>query len=165
MENKISFVLLIILLSNIFYSCKKSENNSCRTPFSNEIQGAWKQDYRPNPNAYLPQPNWERIEFRSDSFYMQYVAFAELLTPKDCFQSTWKEYTKGIYRIDNNRIEFTGVYTDSAFVTENVGCHSRGHYTQKFDIALCNSMLVMNMLYKDSTLQGEEYKVYMYKTN
>lgn len=165
MPTKSLFFLLVIVMITSIISCKKSENFVCRNPSAIDLHGVWSQDYYVDPIAFQPFPDWERIEFRQDSFFMKIVVSAEHLTALDCYLKKWNEYAKGIYTVVNDRIAFTGILTDSNYVEKISGCHENGLYNARFAIEYCESNFVMRILSADTIVAGDIFKIKMLRKN
>lgn len=161
MKNNIILVILIFS----FFSCKKQSNESCISPTNNDLQGEWKQDYFLDPNAFAPPPEWERIIFRNDSFFMKIVIRPEQLDSLNCYEKKWNEYAKGTFLIDNYRITFDGVLTDSLYKIKTGGCHESGPYKSRVGINFCGQSFTLNILSNDTIVKGDKFKITMLKLN
>ena len=164
MPTKSLFLVLVVAIATAISSCKKSENFVCRNPTASDLHGVWSQDYYVDPIAFQPSPDWERIEFRQDSFFMKIVVSAEHLTALDCYLRKWDEYAKGIYTVVNDRIAFTGILTDSNYVEKNSGCHENGLYNARFAIEYCGSNFVMKILSADTVVANASFVIKMLRT-
>ncbi|MEO6832708.1 MAG: hypothetical protein ABI378_09560 [Chitinophagaceae bacterium] len=164
MRNKLLFTVLVLWASTVLYSCKKEETQVCRNPIQSDLQGVWKQDYYLDPLAFQPLPEWSKIEFRNDSFYMSIIVRAELRTELDCYQTKWTEYAKGVFALQNDRLNFSGILTDSTYLVKTSGCHASGPYNARFGIKYCSSSFTMNILSKDTIVVGQKYEIKMVKT-
>jgi hypothetical protein len=151
------FLIAALLLSATLSSCsKKQEAATCITPNKELIQGSWKQDFPKDP-AFQPPPEWERIEFRDDSFFMRIRNRTDMITEANCYQYTWLNYAKGIYNIDADsmKIYFDGVYTDSNYVIKTNGCHSIGTYNPTFGISRCDHLLMLKIILRGYSIPQE----------
>lgn len=161
MKNNIMLVILILS----FFSCKKRNNESYTSPTINDLQGEWKQDYFLDPNAFAPLPEWERIIFRNDSFFMKIVIRPEHLDSLNCYEKKWNEYAKGTFLIDNNRITFDGVLTDSLYKIKTGGCHESGPYKSRSAIDFFGQLFTLHILSNDTIVKGDRFKITMLKLN
>ncbi|MBS1775051.1 MAG: hypothetical protein JSS64_02080 [Bacteroidetes bacterium] len=165
MESRFLLVAVVIMAAITFFSCKKKEDVVCYTPKQAGIQGKWKQDYFLDPLAFQPLPEWEKIEFRNDSFYMNIRIWAEHLTALDCYQQTWIQYQKGIYKIDNDTLYMNGVITDSNYVLKIGGCHNSGNYMAHFGINYCGEKLILRIPIYGSTISEYKLLLNMFRAN
>jgi len=129
------------------------------TPSNEMIQGSWKQDFPKEP-AFEPPPEWEKIEFRNDSFFMRIRSSTDMITAKNCYQGTWFTYTKGVYNIDSMKIHFDGIITDSSYSTKVDTCHGIGKYQPEFGITLCGDLLTLKVILKSDTIPEERLKAF-----
>jgi hypothetical protein len=156
------FIALFVVTLTIL-SCKKSADYTCTSPTINNLQGEWKQDYKLDPLSFSPKPEWERIIIRNDSFFMKIVIRPEQYDSINCFMSKWNEYIKGIISVENFRITFDGIFTDSLYRIKNGGCHSSGPYKSRIGIDFCDQLFTLNILNNDTFVKGDQFKITMLK--
>jgi hypothetical protein len=156
--------ILAFVLSATIYSCHKKveEVVTCITPDRELIQGSWKEDWDKEPSLQ-PPPEWEKLEFRNDSFFIRIRVRTDILTDHDCYERSWLEYAKGVYHIDSMKIHFNGILTDSNYVIKTGGCHSVGNYQSVVGISLCGDTMTFKFLFTSTSIPEDDLKVKMYK--
>src|SRR5690606_27043890 len=130
MKNKIIFIIAVLIGTVMIYSrCKKEEIN---TVTINDLQGEWSQDYNATPNFTMP-PNYKFIQFKNDSFYMQFDWSTEILTSK-CPQGKGTAFVKGKFKLKNSKLYINGIYTTPNYDvnTDSSGCLLVGSKVDSF---------------------------------
>ncbi len=133
--NKILFFIVALGMSIAVSSCKKG--NEVIPVTYNNIKGTWKHDYNIEPDFTMP-PEYKRMEFVNDSFYLTYRWRKELLSI-ECPDNTGIWYIKGQYKLeDGKKMYFNGNFTDPDFVVLTIGsgCDSIGNYIDSFNISM-----------------------------
>src|SRR5690554_315954 len=110
--NKLLFITIILGASIFVSSCKKKENPGLSINPEN-FHGAWKHNFQLPPAFWFP-PEFKKIIFSDDSFFMTYRWRKDILT-LECPYEMGIWYLKGNYKVDETKLFLSGNFTDDNF--------------------------------------------------
>ncbi|MEO6832390.1 MAG: hypothetical protein ABI169_09310 [Chitinophagaceae bacterium] len=148
MRNKLLFTILVLGASTVLFSCKKSGDDCKEKPVTKEnIQGRWYHDYPTKMAPDFTHPDqYNHIRYVDDSFFLEVTHRGDSFDTAGCNKIYWKEFAKGVYNISDNKLYYSGIYTEADFTVKTDGCYHIGSYADSVKISYCSNYLVLYSL-------------------
>ena len=138
---------LLILLAALFCltNCKKEDKPWPHSTVNQEnVQGYWLHKL-PKMAGVGRGPDEYEFWFTQDSFKMRRYSWTDYLYQPPCSMS-WFTYAKGTFGIENDKINFNGIFTDENYVkldTAQCDYLKTGAYQMQADCYFIKDTLVM----------------------
>jgi len=134
-------LIAALVLSAAIFSCKKKDNCEDTMISKEKLQGNWKENSsRYGAAAFRFRPEYLLMKFENDSFFIEMKSQTDAPTIS-CPDTSWIEYTKGVFTRENSTLLLKGIYTDSNHVIKTSGCHHIGAYNDSFKVDFCKPVL------------------------
>jgi len=149
---RIMVVYIIILLA--IAGCGKNECIS-RSAAQSELAGRWQQEDANEPGWY--ERTTFDIGFAADSFKRVLTEWSDV-GGGPCPNSRHNEFITGTFRLQDQTIRLSGIYTEADYSPKISGCYNTGTYEKEFSIYKECELLMLDGIY------GHEV-ISMVKTN